>query len=76
MQQSLVCIVVLRARLYQMLLICPGNLNVLQEMDYDQSPCKYYEKFMAIDTHMIHRVENQIDSGKVICLCQETQILG
>ena len=44
-------------------------------MDYDQSPYEYYEQFIAIDTHKIHTVENQIDSGKVICLCQETQIL-
>ena len=75
-QQTLVyCKVVLHARFYQMLLICPRNLYVLQEMDYDQSSYKYYEQVIAIDTHLCQTVGNQIDLGEVICLSQETQIL-
>ena len=75
-QQSLVYIVITRARPYQRLLRYLRSLLLLQVKDFDQSLHKYYRQLTAVHFHKSRLVEKQIDYKKVICFLQGTQGLG
>ena len=59
--QSLVCIVIPRARPYQRLLRYLRSKLLLRVKDFDQNLHKYYGQLTAIDFHKSHLVEDQID---------------